>query len=847
MHKQLSRNATEVTKGLTVVGPINGKDLIAIYKLPNLKSLDLSNAYFLEHYAVSFEGEQYYYPTYDFYLPLSKTFDTLKIPQKCFRILPEREKREKTVNELWLPIGLSNFESISKLTSSLHFYNSNTINNGLKDDNDSIGIGLLQVATAHDKNEQIYLIKNHEPKGSDRSTDVHTRIYDYPTFLYVGVPNRVALLDPAFSKIHALNVIVEDEKDTIVVHYPFDFSDHDSIGTILRPLTLAPYAFCLNTGFYGINMNNKISEIPLGCFYCCFNLRQVNLTGVKKIGAYAFSNTNIKKVVIPASVQELDCSAFLYSALDTIDFIGENPPKITNWDQLYNKRKDEWDLTTANSPHWDDAIGKQWKRMTIIVPGDKWQNYNKGFWKELGVIIEGANVEHEITITEPGTLALQIDNEMLRTARNITLKGILYDTDIQYLNKCKNLRTLDLSMCLVLKSPKTFQNEMDEMQSMLNLYKVIGNMAVENAEHEYQVGKMNLGDAMYSTIVGEYLKLLSNMISSNEIKANKSCISPKIEIKTLRNYKMPLQATSISGFSQLPELSNIELPPDASYIERAAFAGCLNLLHVKIPQSVSHLGIGAFDNCGLVEIDLSETSIEEYDGYLNGFGYYDMFDRRCEFHCEQDCPNLKIVRLPKRAYKWYGPITYGSELYIYTPDPPKGINLKRQNDIKAPRTIHVPQGSKLNYASIVSANTTVVDDIEVAPDVLFTPDPNEELLCLYSKDGLKLYTFTKGKIFLGDISDSLIVAEIRDDKFYLAGDAYGIYKGLALYAIEGFEVGRLDGNVVSFGDNSSFIIDGKKICNSKTGKAFAIFNKTPNVKVLLAALILSKMLSKASW
>lgn len=837
LRKQLPNKSKNDLKELVVYGSINGKDLLEIYKLPNLKSLDLSNAVLQDLSEINeIASIDYWERRGVFYLPETISYDTLKLPKDNWMIVPSvsitgKYGDERRIGHLWMypgydgeTLGKKNYTTISNLTYKLHFYQYSTRDRQDLDMSKAgmYDVGFLELGIYDNRSDDRYwLAKSLEKDDGSISGMLEPgrhNIYDYPLFKAIYVPSRSVLGNLGLTTLNTIMAIVEDEKDTAIVFYPFA----DTILDLERKRTFAPYAFSTNNHIYELILNGNTPTIPYSCFYCCFNLTKVNLTGVKKIGAYAFSNTNINKVVIPACVKELDCSAFLYSKLDTIEFEGNTPPEITKWDRIYN-------------PDWNDEYGMHWKGLTIIVPEGAFQNYSIGFWKELGIITKGQKTDYELTITEPGTIALQIDNNMLRTARSISIKGVIYDTDIEYLNKCKSLQSLDLSMCFVMKSPKTFQKELDEVQGMIYLYQVLGTAAVEQAEHEYAVGNMNLGDAASSTIVGEYMKLLSDMLSSQEIKANPSCIAPEIEIKTLRHYKMPLQAPIVSGFSHLPELLSVELPPDASTIARGAFAGCMKLHHVKIPKSVSHLENGAFDNCGLVEIDLSETAIRDYDGYYLGYGHYSMFDRRCSYSCDHDCPNLETVRLPKNAYKWNGSIEYGTELYIYSAKPPKDIDLNWNYKPKQPRTLHVPRGCKLNYSDI-NEKTTVVDDIEFVPTHKkeFVPDPTEENLSLYSSEGTRVLVFNNGKIYLSEIIDGSIVGEIDNNKLVIGGKEAAIFKEVSMYTSEGKKIVSLDGSELSC-LNYTAIVNGKKICDKNTEETIAVFNKTPNIKELLAA------------
>ena len=73
------------------------------------------------------------------------------------------------------------------------------------------------------------------------------------------------------------------------------------------------------------------------------------------------------------------------------------------------------------------------------------------------------------------------------------------------------------------------------------------------------------------------------------------------------------------------KVTSFSIPDGVTVIDREAFAGCWELKSVTIPDSVTEIGYGAFYNCGLEDIALSDSVKRIGGGLLGNNPVYDNF------------------------------------------------------------------------------------------------------------------------------------------------------------------------------------------------------------------------------
>ena len=147
------------------------------------------------------------------------------------------------------------------------------------------------------------------------------------------------------------------------------------------------------------------------------------------------------------------------------------------------------------------------------------------------------------------------------------------------------------------------------------------------------------------------------------------------------NTTIPNSVTSIVAFNDVYNLTSITIPNSVRHIGDGAFAGCNGLTSIDIPNSVTSIGQGAFQGCnGLTSVDIP-NSVTTIGG--SAFAY---------------CSKLESVNLPenlaylgKNAFEdtpwynswyntWYtnqpdGLLYYGKIAYIYKGQMPENTEI----------------------------------------------------------------------------------------------------------------------------------------------------------------------------
>ena len=129
----------------------------------------------------------------------------------------------------------------------------------------------------------------------------------------------------------------------------------------------------------------------------------------------------------------------------------------------------------------------------------------------------------------------------------------------------------------------------------------------------------------------------------------------KSNIKTLDASHTNLEQISHGAFYHCQQLESVMLPNSLTHIGQGAFAGS-KIREIHLPKALNDIGYRAFQECHqLEEIDLSETEIEDLS--MNTF---------------QGCKNLTKIKLPKNL-KRLSPIELEPVL-----DPYRGEFTKRK-------------------------------------------------------------------------------------------------------------------------------------------------------------------------
>ena len=224
--------------------------------------------------------------------------------------------------------------------------------------------------------------------------------------------------------------------------------------------------------------------------------------------------------------------------------------------------------------------------------------------------------------------------------------------------------------------------------------------------------------------------------------------------ETVRHNGMDYKVTGISeyAFAFCTEMKSVRLPASLTFIGIGAFSGCLSLEDIVIPNSVIHIGASALTNCkNLKSVQLStsldtipeglffccsqlkEVEIPEGVVYVghSAFAYCHMLEKIFfprtlkkignvgKKYFQFDCPSLANVYIRSESaplQDYYRRETY-YENWDYEPE-----NLFQY---VMPCVLHVPEGSAEDYASAEGWNyfhSTVEFDPETGSDYSYSLD-----------------------------------------------------------------------------------------------------------------------------
>lgn len=222
--------------------------------------------------------------------------------------------------------------------------------------------------------------------------------------------------------------------------------------------------------------------------------------------------------------------------------------------------------------------------------------------------------EYNITMEEGGTILSHIPLDCIGNVRKLTIKGLLYETDLRIINnKCQLLEYLDLSKAVITYSPKHQKAAQDEREALAAVLGMLGTAA----DMRYRDGNMSSLSYLQAKTLEELGK------DAADIKSNLSmCILPPKSIYNkigLHTLKLPYRLSYIydGNFTNCYSLVNIEWPLFLDKIDHS-FDKC-GIKELRLPDSVTR--VWGFENCPnltLVDLRNTKTTINLYLGDEHG-------------------------------------------------------------------------------------------------------------------------------------------------------------------------------------------------------------------------------------
>lgn len=455
-----------------------------------------------------------------------------------------------------------------------------------------------------------------------------------------------------------------------------------------------------NTNISEVRLPKHIEIIPWFCFANCKNLKSVVAEGVTEIKDFAFVNSSLQELKLPESIKVLGVDAFKNSNVSKVTFIGNYAPELVESDY---KNSESVGRILQHSSTWFES------NVQFIVPKGRLQAFNIGAWKRANVKEAGAQSGYTFEVKKPGTLATMLTDAIAPKVESLTIKGLLYDTDLAAISKCKNLRDLDLGHSFICWSPATIKQKMGEKQFEMAYVAAVARTGLADEAARAKAGRGSVAVSEYMGMVAKDFEKAAKYYSDpKNFKGSDDCVLPNDDIDKLTHLErivFPAQLKTIKLWLQTKYLKEIVLPP---YLERIE-----HLLHDKgdykkqdvaavrnivFPSTLKYIGDDCFNGFVKLEsVDLSNTQVESIG--QNAFMY---------------CKNLKTFKGSKflkeigyRAFEYiFNPDTgkRSTEGYFYTMEGPNGLFPGEFGKV------HVPRGAKAGYRN--SSGGTIVDDIE---------------------------------------------------------------------------------------------------------------------------------------
>ncbi|MBR2378425.1 MAG: leucine-rich repeat protein, partial [Bacteroidaceae bacterium] len=385
--------------------------------------------------------------------------------------------------------------------------------------------------------------------------------------------------------------------------------------------SIGSFAFNNCTGLKSVSIPEGVTSIGSGVFSYCTGLTEVAIgNSVTSIGESVFQCCyQLQKVTIGSSVAEIGYNTFLECPILSIECLATVPPKLPGAD-----------------------FGKD---VCIFVPSGCGAAYRAAeYWSEYNIIdINPANAV-EVTVSKPGYLAVDVDNQGI-ALKNVTIlkvHGKINLTDFSVMrNNMTSCYSIDLSDAECDEIPADAFSNKIALKSVLlpTQCKVIGNRAFAGCtllsdSIAFPEGLESIGYEAFMDCNMAQDVVLPNSVESIGQSAFSNC-------KKIKSVTLPesLETIANSTFYGCSNLSHVSLPTSLKTIEGNAFASCLALGNVTFPATLELIDNNAFTGCSnMTLVDLSGC---EKLTTIGGSAF-------------ESCSNITTLNLPASLQYVYG-------------------------------------------------------------------------------------------------------------------------------------------------------------------------------------------------
>ena len=501
------------------------------------------------------------------------------------------------------------------------------------------------------KNEKLYEVFNYS------NLEIYPGDYDYGYAGYYAKHVHTTEEEPSIIQDGDISYEIQTDSGTptaVIFNVDTDSENITINGIEGYDTVIAENAFKGNETIKNITLGEGVTEIKDYAFYKCYNLESIDLSKVKKIGRYAFSETNLKSVDMPIceeieenafencySLQEVKMPAIKiihYSAFASCYSLYQielpNTVEIIDSSAFYNCYRlreiinhSNLPLTVGDSSYGDIAtnafdVVTDAKDSKLSVK-DGYVTYNDSENNKnilVAYIGDSRNITIPSTINEIAPYAF-VNNifDSVKIPSGITYNQTMF-------NKCSisvlniSLTDEDTSICnfnqlfsssydylyiddLIIDGTITtipgyyFQN--------INVYRMSLPKSLKYVENYGFYGitaDIYFDGSLLDWISIEFGDYYSNPVGNSNIFAILD-ENGDIEFNN-KNYIEPTELVIAGGITEITKgqfknarYSRIVIPEGVTSIAEGAFSGCSRLEEIVLPSTLKSIGNNAFENC----------------------------------------------------------------------------------------------------------------------------------------------------------------------------------------------------------------------------------------------------------
>ena len=389
----------------------------------------------------------------------------------------------------------------------------------------------------------------------------------------------------------------------------YDYLPFRELGT-LRTIVLGDHIIDIPSHFFSgctnlcsVRLSENTKSIGHSAFASCVNIQHINFNSqLETIGQYAFSYSNLNKIVIPSSVKSIGENAFGCSHLSCLIF------EDGDEDVLLDGRDNMFWGNTIDSLYWGrngpkinfrkikhitlaDVNIKSFGGITcdsvcvLSIKAGKEALSISLFRKD--VIIDSVYCNRVLDVNSSGNHPLYLANSMfkLEIGKELTCIGdnMFYGCKIPSLFIPNNIKHI---------SPTAFNN-----------CNILSSVLIEDSTEPLDFGEGNnfYGCQLRDVYLGRNMEFSTN----SPFNGNKE----GIQKLTFGSNVTEIPDNTFAGLKNVKELT---LPKNLKKVGSMAFYGCEGLTELTIPGSVTEIGQQAFDLCRnlkTLRLDDGETEL----------------------------------------------------------------------------------------------------------------------------------------------------------------------------------------------------------------------------------------------